>query len=446
MNEIEILFSNALSRLKTGLVDIDNYRADQVFTEFSKIFVENIKKYPTYFCDGRFESILFEELNNSIKNEWSYYEFLNVMKIRLDRLCAPCVILIPLNFIDDRQIKSVMELSENICLFKTEKSRLKYRFSILSKSIKTPLEKYFENRVYKLLLRKHIETAKDENFFNFPLLTVLVSAMNNRVIMESGRIVEAVYAFIRLLDFEKDLENGGWGYMCGCKLNPADVYGVYYNEEGISCLPKGDNANGYGYSFRFKFSPILDVSTGGFLESIDEFNKMIDIYIKCCFLDKNNYSDEQLIKISKWQNSIQMFNTAYEFASQERYDNAILMLLTILESVFIKNQGKKKENIILALQDFFANDNEFSCDYIRENIEKAYRSRNKFVHEGIGVYNEYIYAKSINSFQGAVNGMKPFAYSGIPCHPSNIDNIVNIFKIVIKVIRSYQELLPEIID
>ncbi len=304
----------------------------------------------------------------------------------------------------------------------------------------THLERYFKDKIFSLLLRDYIETAKDRYFFNFPQLTILVNSINTKVIVESGRIVEAVYAFIRMLDFKNNLDNGGWGYMFNNGLIPAKLYGVYYNEEGLTSLPIGLDANGYGYSMRFKFTPFLDVSTTCFLKSIEEFNEILSEYLQYCFMDKNDYYDKQLSKIAKWQNSIQMFNTAYEFASQERYDSAIILLLTILESLFIKNKGNKKENLILALQNFFKNDN-ITDGYVRENIEKVYKSRNKFVHEGMGVDNEYIYSKPLSSYQGSIPGMKPFAYIGVNHSPSNIENIKNMFEITIEVIRSYKKLL-----
>lgn len=441
MNYREIVFSNVLLNVCSGLLNIHNYKKDRVFAEFLKYFVKDIKKYPHYTFDGRFENMLFEELNNSVKNQWSYYELLNVMQLRLEKLCVPCVILIPLNFIDDKQIKSDMKLSEDINLFKKDKPQITYRFSMSSKFKETPLEKYFKNNVYALLLRDHIVTAKDKNFFNFPLLTILINSIDYRVEEESSRIVEAVYTIIRMLDFEKDLENGGWGYMMHCKLNPANVYGVYYNLEGVTSLPKGDDANGYGHSFQFMFQPFLDVSTDGFLKSIDKFTEIISDYVQYCFLDKNKYTQEQLVKIAKWQNSFKMFNTAYELASQERYDNSLLQLLTILESLFIKNKGNKKEQLVLALQEFFVNDNDFTSEYIRENIQEAYKYRNKFVHEGVGVDNEYIHAKPLNSYQGTILGMKPFAHIGIYYYPSNIKNIINLFKITIKTILDYIKIL-----
>ena len=93
----------------------------------------------------------------------------------------------------------------------------------------------------------------------------------------------------------------------------------------------------------------------------------------------------------------------------------------------------------MALQDFFKNDNVFTADYIRNNISDAYKSRNKFVHEGLGIDNEYIYSKPLHSYQGITPGMKPFAHIGIYFYPSNIETIRNLFQITIKAIRSFRK-------
>ena len=96
------------------------------------------------------------------------------------------------------------------------------------------------------------------------------------------------------------------------------------------------------------------------------------------------------------------------------------------------------ENLILELQKFFLLSNRFDDDFIRNNIEQAYKSRNKYVHEGIGVENEYVYSKSLYSYQGIYPGMKPFAHIGLSHYPSNIENIKNLFRITIEAIINYK--------
>ena len=443
METKEKIYLNVLFDIDRGYVNIYNYKGDANFREFYNMLAEEIQQYSNYTFDGRFEKLLFDELKKSIKFGRNYNQFFSAIREGLKALIVPCIIIIPLNFINDAKISHDMKISDNITLFKTDKPQIIYRFFRDPIVTETPLAKYFKENIYSLLLREHIEKAKDRNFFNFPLLTILVKNIDDMVEIESGRIVEAVYAFIRMLDFYNPLEEGGWGYMFHSRLAPASTYGVYYNEEGLTKLPDGSDADGYGHSMRFKFSPFLDVSTEGFLNNLEEFKKLLSQYIDYCFLDSINYSKETLIKIAKWQNAIQMFNTAYEFASIERYDSTMILLLTVLESLFIKNEGNKKENLVLALQEFFKNDNKISDDFIRDNITQAYKSRNKFVHEGVGVENEYTYSKPLNDYQGFHIGMKPFAHIGIYHYPSNIENIKILFTITIQVLRNYKRLIGE---
>ncbi|MBR2506607.1 MAG: hypothetical protein IKB70_06785 [Bacilli bacterium] len=440
MNNKDKILEQIIFDVQKGYISIHNYHDSKKFRIFIRELSIDIEKLSKYTFDGRFEKLLFDILNDATKNHVTYNDFIYLLKSKLEELSVPCIIIIPLNYIDDRELKNTIQLSNNIVLFKTDKPCIKYRLFREPIKYDTPLEKYFKEKAYKLLLRDHIETAKDRNFFNFPILTILVNNVDSRVINESGRIVETVYALIRMLDFEKELDECGWGYFFHSKLHPAGTYGVYYNKEGTKELPIDTEANGYGYSMRFKFQPILDVSTQNFLSSLYKFENILTKYISYCFMDKTKFSEKQLVKISKWQNTFQMFNNAYEFASTERYDSTLLLLLTILESLFVKNTGNKKENLILALEDFFQEKKVFDGNFIRINIEQAYKSRNKYVHEGVGVENEYVYSKPLNSYQGIYPGMKPFAHIGLYHYPSNIENIKNLFRIAIESIINYKEI------
>lgn len=109
----------------------------------------------------------------------------------------------------------------------------------------------------------------------------------------------------------------------------------------------------------------------------------------------------------------------------------------MLESLFIKNTGNKKEHLVLALQEFLKNNDKFDDDFIRQNISAVYKIRNKFVHEGKGIENEFVSSKSLHSYQGAVMGMKPFVYFGsVPYNEALID-LEKLFKISKEVIIKY---------
>ena len=174
MNIIDKMFSKILFNIKYGFTTIYNYHEQEYFMEFMNLISKDIEKLSKYTYDGRFEKILFEAFNKSIKNNWSYNNFFYTLKTDLEFLSVPCIILIPLNYIDDSKIEKDIVLSNNIILFKTDRPKITYRLFREPKVEETPLDKHFKNNVYKLLLRDHIEKAKDSNFFNFPLLSIIV--------------------------------------------------------------------------------------------------------------------------------------------------------------------------------------------------------------------------------------------------------------------------------
>lgn len=188
---------------------------------------------------------------------------------------------------------------------------------------------------------------------------------------------------------------------------------------------------------RFQCSPILDISTHDFLSALPQFKTILSKYIQCSFCDKRKYSTEELNKKQKWQHAIQMFNDAYEFASIEKYDASLIFLLVILESLFVKNTGNKKENVVLALEDFYKRESKRDVAKIRPLITTLYHIRNAFVHEGNGLDNEYKYIKSMHDYQGLAIGVKPFAHLGLGHVSSCYNELKALFLLVIDVLKNY---------
>lgn len=434
---MDITFAEILELVENGSVTIYNYHKSDIFNEFGKMLWSDVQKFPKYTPDGRYEKIVFAELEYAIKNQLNYDSFLKRIENSLKALSVPCLILVPLNYLNDYDIATNLTLSNNIRLFKTDKPQIgKSHFKTANK--KSALEEYFERTVYANFLRDHILLAKDNNFFNFPILTILIDNIDWRVEIESGRIVSAVYSFIRMIDFDSKLDCSGWGYMMNEKHSPAQVYGVYYNEERTSPNPPYTDA--YGYSLRFQCAPILDISTKEFINKdghLTEFTVLLTRYIHYCFKDERLLSKHSLNKIKQWQNAIKMYNSAYENASVEKYDDALILLLVILESLFISNSGNKKEKVINALVDYFIDDSRFSENLIRQLISSAYKLRNKFVHEGMGIDNQYVYLKPLSDYQGEVMGMKPFVHSEIGQISNECRELHILFLLVGKVLRTY---------
>lgn len=433
---MEILFKEILDAVENGSITTLNYHKSEKFNKFRNMLWADVQKFPKYTPDGRYEKIVFDELEYAIKNQLNYDNFLKRIEKSLGALSVPCLILVPLNYLRDDDIETNLTLSDNIRLFKTDKTQIEKRLFRTVK--KTSLEEYFERSIYANFLRDHILTAKDKNFFNFPILTILINNVDWRVEIESGEIVTAIYALIRMIEFDTKLDYDGWGYMMHAQQGPAYVYGVYYNEEHTSPNPPYSNA--YGYSFRFQCAPILDISTKEFINNEDhltEFTLLLTKYLNYCFQDKRLLSNNALNKIKKWQSAIKRYNSAYENASIEKYDDALVSLLVILESLFISNTGNKKEKVINALVDYFKDDSQFSENLIKQLLSSTYKLRNKFVHEGMGIDNQYVYLKSLSDYQGEVIGMKPFAHSEFGQISKQCRELYILFLLVGRVLRTY---------
>jgi hypothetical protein len=238
-----------------------------------------------------------------------------------------------------------------------------------------------------------------------------------------------------MLDFAEEREPGnGWGFLYRDKQQSARTYTVYYNKEGTSPTPPFNS--GYGHSFRFKFTPILDVNTYSFIKNIDKLNELIIRFVRISFIDLEEVSTDKISAMKKWQNAVLMFNTAYEFASIEKYDSAVIILHTILESIFLNNEwGSKKVPLSKKVSKYLVDNNySRSLEELEKNILDTYDERNKFIHEGFG-YDQHQSFRSINDHQGIVPGMKPFAYNFMPSLPSKeLSDIKLLFEITIRVL------------
>lgn len=104
MENKENLYFDALIAVEKGYINIYNYREDGDFRKFYNILTDEIQQYAIYTFDGRFEKILFDELKNSIKYGRNYNQFFSAIREQLKALIVPCIIIIPLNFINDAKI------------------------------------------------------------------------------------------------------------------------------------------------------------------------------------------------------------------------------------------------------------------------------------------------------------------------------------------------------
>lgn len=376
---------------------------------------DDVSKFDIYTFDGRFDDILINITNNFVFKEKSNYykEFLQQIYDMFLNYVVPNMILIPLNNINfEFKNNEHISITDNIRIYNPiniDIQKLK-RYPFI-KAKKDNLSEYFEKNVYAQLCKEHIILTKDPHFFNNPIMTVLINNIDYKVEQEAARISEATYSFIRMIDFDKLPEGNGWGVLQSM-TRPAGTYSVYYNEPNSSKSPPYNS--GYGHSFIFKFDPILDINSIEFNRNIDVFKFLLNKFIHFSFIRRDLITDIELKNIDKWMNAVLLYNSAYELASKERYDATIITLLTILESLFLKNTGNKKLILAEKISQFLLDKGfDYNQEKIKDLIIDTYNHRSKFVHEGEAYYSLTSY-KSINDRQGTIPGMKPFSYGLLP--------------------------------
>jgi len=458
------VFNKFIEDVRVGNVKYFYYDGKR-YLEQKKEILKDINEMPFYTLDGRFEDIFLNILKSLEVGDDSYDLFLQILEEEFKKMFVPNILLLPMSFIQDRKIKSNIIISEHLKLFKTFKNdkkenednrylvfkRNKNEFkgnnkrklisfarhdsinAITEEKKEESLEKYVENTIYANFSKSHILITKDSSFFNYPILAISIFGIDSKIESESGKIVDYVYSIIRLLDFDEKREDEGWGVILR-ELPPARTYTVYYNAPNTNPKPPYDN--GYGYSFRYNFSPTLDVNTEIFLTKVDDFFKLLNLSVSACFLDKRKYLKEDINFINKWKNALSMFNTAYEFASIKKYDSTILLLLTILESLFLKNTGNKKKELVQEIAKFNSNNClNITLEKLNELIYTNYKTRNKFVHEGVGIENK-ISSNRLNNYQGEILGMKPFTYNGSMSDDEDVNMVRELMSLVKDIIIS----------
>ena len=179
----ENLFNKILTRVHADEITTSNFYKDEEFENFIEILNEDIGKFKNYTYDGKAQDLIFKGLKKFSPLATKYGQFLKYLEVEFDKLVVPCIILIPLNFLNDNVLKSDLSLTDNIKLFKTEKANTVQKLKISKK--KSALEKYVETTIYAKLLKEHILLAKDKNFFNFPILAININCINYQADNES---------------------------------------------------------------------------------------------------------------------------------------------------------------------------------------------------------------------------------------------------------------------
>ena len=420
------LFKEILEKTEKRIINIDNFWEFEEFNKFMISLKEDIIKMPYYTLTGRFEELLFDILKNPTDFNYNYDLLLCQLLESMKKLIVPCLIILPLNFIYDT-VNNSYDISECLKIFKKESEKEKKLFL-------SPLEKYVSRTIYANLCKEHIFTTKDKNFFNYDILTIKINNVAAHCVETSKDITTAVYSIIRMLDYDS---SKSFNLSAITNRPLASTYCVYYNEPSTSAKPPYNN--GYGYSLRNNFSSALDINKKEFFGKIDLFRDLVECFLSFTFYDQNEMSDKYNLNIAKWKNSIKLFNDAYEFASKEKYDTANVILVLILESLFLKNEGIKKQDRLTKAVVEYCSDilKEYDVECI---VSDAYKKRNAYVHEAKTIVRNNV--KSLSSVQGIFNGMKPFTNSNLCIDYEDEEMLNYLFRIVIYVlIKKSNELM-----
>lgn len=129
----ENLFNKILTRVHADEITTSNYYKDEEFENFIEILNEDIGKFKNYTYDGKAQDLIFKGLKKFSPLATKYGQFLKYLEVEFDKLVVPCIILIPLNFLNDNVLKSDLSLTDNIKLFKTEKANTVQKLKISKK-------------------------------------------------------------------------------------------------------------------------------------------------------------------------------------------------------------------------------------------------------------------------------------------------------------------------
>lgn len=412
-------FVEFLDAVKNDEKNFYHYEKSKPYKDIINEIYNEVKNFRYYTFDGRFQDLFIKQAKDTKYASLGYEFFLKDLETELKKFIVPNLIMLPLNFLDSKIIKSDLILNENIRLFLPTSMDLKYTSDEIvlrqkkrkKRQFNEPICKYFDSILDGHLDKEHILLAKDGAFFKYPILTIYIENIDVGVEDESKFITEAIYSILRMIDYKNGNTEYGRGAWEEAKFRPSDTYTVYYNANDGHPYNHSDY---YGYSFGFNFSSFLDISSSCFLNNREWFSKTVDTFIKARFLEKRKLSYSELDTVNKWCNSILLYNTAYELASIEKYDACVLILCSLMESIFIKNKGRyKSELLINEVSEFLANIySEKEIKNLVEVIRTIYKYRNKIIHEGIGLEKQFIRSRSIHDYQGSYRGMKPFHYNG----------------------------------
>lgn len=420
---------NIVERLNKIAEEVNNYNIKETdiidllyLEDFIYDLFPHIRKLKFYSLNGYLESVLSKVIFNKAKEGIEFNsikEFLDLLNDEFKKLIVPNVILLPIN------VRSNSVKTDDI-LFDNNNLR------IFIKDIIKNIDKYMQRNAYIELLADHIVCTKDRNFFNFPIMTILIDGIDFSIYEKAPELTESIYSIFRMFSIIKSRS-----IVDGEVLNlneRSTSYGIYHSSPKMVSEKKISSGN--GYPFRKSYSNILDMDLKIIDENKEEISKIITNVIENTFIDETLVDNISFIERSKWTNSFLLFNEAYELASIEKFETANLILLTILESFYTskgdKNKSRKIQERIKDI-DLFGSDIE---NYINI-IDHLYKKRNDFVHEGLRFKKRMMY-RTLHEGTGLCLGFKPLTFIDEYYEKYNKDlyYLKGLFVIVIRIILS----------
>lgn len=192
---------NLKRKIESGELQIDNMFYDDFSYPIMLRIYKDLKKFGYYEFHGRFEEFIIDYFKQNIVNvdEIPNYELiLFTLSNKIKEYKVPNVILFPLNTINQLVLQDNISLADYINLF-----HMNYKKSEILHD-KTELAKYVSESIYSEFNGNHILTTKDKAFFDYPIMSILVTHLDERVYHEAPKIVEATYSFIRMIDYIKN--------------------------------------------------------------------------------------------------------------------------------------------------------------------------------------------------------------------------------------------------
>jgi hypothetical protein len=409
------VFKLFLKKILENTITVDNFFEDESYYDLWRFFTEDLEEHSKQLFDGRRDDA-FRKVLKKIDKEIGYDDFFLMLLDEINYYNEDNILIIPLNGLQKELLEDIVEFGNpDYVLFSVKESQFKIQRD------KAKIADYVKTKMRLRLNMQHM-IFKDRNYFNSPVLTIIIRGNNdNEIYHEAQQIVQGIYSLIRMNDLLNDNRKGGWNSFV-TRSYPV-TYAVYNR-----CRRKNSEIDGgCGHQMKIFCSPLLDVSTSTFLQNTSELANRFKFLITSVFESKRDTLETLYNAKKRWINSLTMFNTAYDLASIERYDATLVTLISILESIFLKpNARLKKENLKNQISSFLNED----CSKL---IDVSYKRRSDYVHEGktIGGIMRFKLAENEHNY---IPGYKPFTQYSVFGFPDQITDLRKLMNVCAEVI------------